>query len=196
MSQYGYHDRCRISLVDNQSEQTGHIFSWLKIWPLKSAANILPLNFLVAVVNTLNTKTQSSKETAEFCFENADVKSICYCKQRMKSKPPLSSECVETKLCCKPCTSFIWHLHSLCRMVWYRTSRVYYIALWGRTPVILAKPESMKFSEVLSYKWLYQKLTMLKNQNQPNKQKGEVWVKSWILLVQSTSNSCALLDAV
>ena len=39
----------------------------------------LTLNFLVAVVNTLNTKTHSSKEMAEFCFENADGKSICYC---------------------------------------------------------------------------------------------------------------------
>ena len=46
---------------------------------------MLALNFLVAVVNTLNTKTYSSKETAEFCFENADVKGICYSKQRQKT---------------------------------------------------------------------------------------------------------------
>ena len=39
-------------------------------------------NFLVAVVNMLN----SSKEISEFSFENAAVKSICYCKQRMKSR--------------------------------------------------------------------------------------------------------------
>ena len=44
----------------------------------------LTLHFLVAVMNTLNTKTHSSKEIAEFSFENADVKSICYCKQRME----------------------------------------------------------------------------------------------------------------
>ena len=31
----------------------------------------------MAVVNTLITKTQSSKEIAEFCFKNAHVKSIC-----------------------------------------------------------------------------------------------------------------------
>ena len=65
---------------------------------------ILTLNFLVAVVNTINTKTHSSTEIVEFSFENADAKSICYCK-RMKSKLSLSSQCVETKLC-KPCTSF------------------------------------------------------------------------------------------
>ena len=41
----------------------------------------------------------------------------------MKSKLSLSSECVETKLC-KPCTSFTWHLHSWCGMVWYKTLRV------------------------------------------------------------------------
>ena len=75
------------------------------------------------MVITLNTKTHSSKEIAEFPFQNADVKSICYCKQRMKSKLSLSSECVETKFC-KPCTSFTWHLHSWCGMVWYRTLRV------------------------------------------------------------------------
>ena len=73
------------------------------------------------VENSLNTKTHSSKVIAEFSFENADVKSICCCKERMKSKPPsLSSECVETKLC-KPCTSFTSNPHSLCAMVWYRT---------------------------------------------------------------------------
>ena len=66
---------------------------------------ILNSYFLVAVVNTLSTKTHSFKEIAEFSFENADVKSICYCKQRMKRKLSLSSECVKTKLC-KPCTSF------------------------------------------------------------------------------------------
>ena len=73
----------------------------------------LTRNFLVAVVNTLNNKTHSSKEIAEFSFENADVKSNCYCKQRMKSKLSLSSDCVETKLC-KPCTSFTSHPHSSC----------------------------------------------------------------------------------
>ena len=52
-------------------------------------------NFLVAVVNTLNTKTHSSKEMAEFSCENEDVKSIPYCKQEMKSKLSLSSDCVE-----------------------------------------------------------------------------------------------------
>ena len=81
------------------------------------------INFLVAVVNTLSTKTHSSKEIAEFSSENADAKSICYCKQTVKSKLSLSTECVETKLC-KPCTFFTSYLHSLCGMVWYRTSRV------------------------------------------------------------------------
>ena len=81
---------------------------------------VLTFNFLVAVVNTLSTKTHSSKEIAEFCFENADVKSICYSKQRMKSKLSLSSECVKTKLC-EPCISFTSHPHSWCGMVWYRT---------------------------------------------------------------------------
>ena len=42
----------------------------------------LTLHFLVAVVYTLN----SSKETSKFSFENADVQSICYYKQMMKSK--------------------------------------------------------------------------------------------------------------
>ena len=86
----------------------------------KASDALLTLNFPVAVVNMLN----SSKEISEFSFENADVKSICYCKQRIKSKLSLFfSECVETKLC-KPCTSFTWHLHSWCGMVWYGTLRV------------------------------------------------------------------------
>ena len=34
----------------------------------------LTLNFPMALVNTLNTKTHTSKEMAEFSFENADVK--------------------------------------------------------------------------------------------------------------------------
>ena len=75
------------------------------------------------MVNTLNTKTHSSKGIAEFSFENAGVKSICYCKERMKSKLSLSSECVEMKLC-KLYISFTSHLHSSCGMVWYRTLRV------------------------------------------------------------------------
>ena len=37
----------------------------------------LTLNFLVAVVNTLNTQTHSSIEIAELPFKNADGKSIC-----------------------------------------------------------------------------------------------------------------------
>ena len=44
----------------------------------------LALSFLVAMVNSINTKALSSKEMAEFCFENVNVKCICYCKQRMK----------------------------------------------------------------------------------------------------------------
>ena len=38
----------------------------------------------MAVMDTSNTKTHSSKEMAEFSFNNADVKSICYCKQDEK----------------------------------------------------------------------------------------------------------------
>ena len=68
-------------------------------------AHRLTLNFLVAVVNSLHTKTHSSKEMTEICFETADVKSLCCCKQGMKSTLPLSSESVETKLC-ELCTSF------------------------------------------------------------------------------------------
>ena len=37
---------------------------------------ILTLNFLEVVVNTLNAQTHSCKEMDEFCFENAQVKSI------------------------------------------------------------------------------------------------------------------------
>ena len=84
---------------------------------------LLTLNCLVAVVNFLNTKTHFSEETAEFSFENTDVKSICSCKQRMKSKLSLSSQCIKTKVC-RPCTSFTSYLHSSCGMVWYRTLRV------------------------------------------------------------------------
>ena len=76
----------------------------------------LTLNFLVAVVSTSNTKTHSCKEKAEFSFENENVRSICYCKQRMKSKLSLSSECVKTKLC-KLCTSF---LLTPTQLVWNR----------------------------------------------------------------------------
>ena len=71
-----------------------------------SSSWMLILYFLVAVVNTLNTKIHSSKEMAEFSIKNADVTSI-----------------FEMKLC-KPCTSFTSHLHSSCGMVWYRTLRV------------------------------------------------------------------------
>ena len=81
----------------------------------------LSLNFPVAVVNTLNAESQ--KKIAEFSFENADIKSILYCKERIKSKLSLSSQCVETKLC-RSCTSFTSHRHSSCGMVWYRTLRV------------------------------------------------------------------------
>ena len=69
------------------------------------------------------TETHFSKEIAEISFENADVKSICYCKEWIESKLSHSSECVEVKLC-KPCTSFASHRHSSCEMVWYRTVRV------------------------------------------------------------------------
>ena len=79
-------------------------------------------------MNTINTKTHSSKDIAEFSSENSHVKSICHCKQNMKSKLPLSLECVETKLC-KLCTPFTSHLHSLCGMVWYRTFRVNFLVL-------------------------------------------------------------------
>ena len=74
-------------------------------------------------MNTLNTETHSSKEIAEFSFEDADIKSIFYCKERIKSKLSLSSECVKTKLC-KPRMSFTSHQHSSCGMMWYRTLRV------------------------------------------------------------------------
>ena len=84
----------------------------------KPGSTTLALNFLVALVNRTNTKAHSCKEMAEFCFENADVKSICYCKQRMKSTLSLSSEFVETKLC-KLCSSFTSHPHSWCRIVRY-----------------------------------------------------------------------------
>ena len=72
-----------------------------------------------------HTQTHSSDEIAEFeiaefSFENAAVKSISYCKQWVKSKLSLSSECVKMKLC-KPCTSFTSHLHSSCGMMWFRT---------------------------------------------------------------------------
>ena len=83
----------------------------------------LTLDFLVAVVNSINTKTHCWKEMAEFCFKNANVKSICCCKQRAKGKLSLSSECVEMKLC-KLCTSVTSHLHSSCGMVWYWSLRV------------------------------------------------------------------------
>ena len=38
---------------------------------------LFTLNFLVVAMNTLDTKTHSSKETTEISFENAAVKSIC-----------------------------------------------------------------------------------------------------------------------
>ena len=74
-------------------------------------------------MNTLNTETHSSKEIAEFSLENADIESIFMCKERIKSKLSLSSECVETKIC-KPRTPFTSHRHCWCGMVWYRALRV------------------------------------------------------------------------
>ena len=56
----------------------------------------LTLNFQVAVVNTLN----SSKEITELSFENADAKSICYCKQRMKSKLSLFLRMCQNETLC------------------------------------------------------------------------------------------------
>ena len=104
-----------------------HFSHFCQAWPLQwskaSVTYYLTLDSLVTVMNAVNTKTHFSKEMTEFSFKNADVKSICYCKQRTKSKLSLSSECVETKLC-KPYTSFTSHPHSWCGMVWYRTSRV------------------------------------------------------------------------
>ena len=71
------------------------IFGYLNVNELWISTNHLglkglTLHFLVTVVNTLNTKTRSSKEIAEFSFKNANVKSICYCKQRTKCKLSLS----------------------------------------------------------------------------------------------------------
>ena len=75
-------------------------------------------------MNNENTKTHSSKAVAEFSFEHADIKSICYCKTegekptatffRMRQNEALQA--VHT-------TSFTSHLHSSCGMVWYRTVR-------------------------------------------------------------------------
>ena len=107
---------------------------------LLSTAGPLTLNSPVAVVNTVNTKTYFSKEIPEFSFENADVKSICYRKQGMKSKLSLSPECVETKLC-KPCTSFTWHLCSSCGMVWYTTLRVKKSWRKVNQPIVLLKTQ-------------------------------------------------------
>ena len=42
--------------------------------PLELTLNLL--TYLVAAVNTFNTKTHSSKEMTGFCFVNADAKSI------------------------------------------------------------------------------------------------------------------------
>ena len=44
--------------------------------PSRLPVPCLTLNFPVAVANTLNAKTHSSKEMAEFSFENADFRSI------------------------------------------------------------------------------------------------------------------------
>ena len=57
----------------------------------------IALNFLVAVVNSFNTKTHSSKEMTEFCFENAHDKSICCCKERVKSTLSLFSRMCRTE---------------------------------------------------------------------------------------------------
>ena len=46
-----------------------------RVFPLGRVTPVtLTPNFLVAVVNSFNTKTHSSKEMTEVCFENADVK--------------------------------------------------------------------------------------------------------------------------
>ena len=104
-------------------------------------------------MNTLNTQTHSSKEIAEFCFENADVKSFCYRKQRLKSKLSLSSECVETKLC-KLCTSFTSHLHSSCGMLWYRTSRVKGVRQSAGAPRFKSRPSHASDVQTLRFFWL------------------------------------------
>ena len=113
-------------------------------------------NFLVVVVNTLNTQTHSCKEMAECCFQNAQSKSISYCKQRKKSKLSLSSECVGTKLC-KPYISFTSHLYSLCGMVWCRTLRVHCLLGILKTcfqpDIVLLLSPAQKFSSLQPPKW-------------------------------------------
>ena len=50
-------------------------FTWTS-FPTEEKYIPLTVNFLVAVVNSFNTKTHSPKEMTEFCLENADVTSI------------------------------------------------------------------------------------------------------------------------
>ena len=47
----------------------------------------------------INTKTHSSKEMTEFCFENADGKSICYCKHNEKQTVTFFRMCGNEALC-------------------------------------------------------------------------------------------------
>ena len=63
-------------------------------------------------MNTLNTKTHSSKEMTEFSFENADVKGICYCKQRMKSTSHFLQKVL--KRSSVGCAHLLPHTHTAC----------------------------------------------------------------------------------
>ena len=86
----------------------------------------LTLNFMVAVVNSLNTKAHSSKEMTEFCFENADVKSIFHRTQMVKNTLSLSSECMEMKIY-KLCSSFTSHPRTAC-VEWCGTGHLKFLS--------------------------------------------------------------------
>ena len=68
--------------VVQQYSELNNMFNVYIHADLKHAQIALALNFLVVLMNTLN----SSKDISELSFENAGASSICYCKQRMTSK--------------------------------------------------------------------------------------------------------------
>ena len=87
-----YIPEAHLNVAGMLSKQPAITTRQLKKWFGRPAT--LARNFLMAVMNMLN----SPKDISELSFENADVKSICSCKQRMKSKlSPFLRICQNTR---------------------------------------------------------------------------------------------------
>ena len=101
-------EKCKSTVQRSEMIETFKIL--IRVHLSFSIPLFLAVDFLVAVVNTLN----SSKEISELFFENADVERICYCNQRMRSKLSLPFRMCQNKALS---AMHIFHLTPT-RLVW------------------------------------------------------------------------------